>query len=265
MATSTDHYKTLGVKTSATPDEIKKAYRRLASQHHPDKGGDTAKFQEIQTAYDTLSDAQRRSEYDNPRPQWGNFGQHPHPSSQHFDFETIFDVFGTRFNQKRQHQTVVSRVNLTISLLDVATGGKRTIGFGGRNTIEIEVPKGINNGDSVQYKGLAPGGGDLIITFKVRDDPKWQRNGSTLHTEHTVDLWDLILGGESVVKDLLGQEITILIPKGTQPGDRLRLRGKGLPGRNETGDIIVQIQASIPTDISEDLLNMIKQERANTG
>ena len=260
-----DHYKTLGVNSTAAPDEIKKAYRKLASQHHPDKGGDTAKFQQIQTAYDVLSNPNKRAEYDNPRPQFGNFGQHPHPSSQHFDFETIFDVFGTKFNQTRQRQAAISRVNLTISLVDVVTGGKRTIGLGGRITIEIDLPKGINNGDSVQYRGIAPGGGDLIITFRVREDPNWQRDGANLYTEHVVNVWDLILGSESVVKDLLGQSITILIPKGTQPGDRLRLRGKGLPGKIGVGDIIVQIQASIPVDIPEDLLNMIEQKRTSTG
>ena len=258
-----DHYKTLGVTTNSAPDEIKKAYRKLASQHHPDKGGNTAKFQEIQTAYDVLSDPAKRNEYDNPRPQFGNFGQHP--SGQPFDFETIFDVFGARFNQPRQRQAAVSRVNLTIGLIDVATGGKRTIGLGGRNTIEIDIPKGINTGDSVQYRGIAPGGGDLVITFRVREDPEWQRDGANLYTQHVVDVWDLILGSESVVKDLLGQSITILIPKGTQPGDRLRLRGKGLPGKIGVGDIIVQIQAKIPVDIPEDLLNMIEQKRTSTG
>jgi curved DNA-binding protein len=260
-----DHYKTLGVNSTATPDEIKKAYRKMASLHHPDKGGNTAKFQEVQTAYDVLSDLDKRQEYDNPKPQFGNFGQHPHPSGQPFDFETIFDVFGTRFNQTKQRQAPVSRVNVTISLTDVVTGGKRTIGLGGRNTIEIDLPKGINNGDSVQYRGIAPGGGDLVITFRVREDPEWQRDGANLYTQHVVDVWDLILGTESVVKDVLGQTVTILIPRGTQPGARLRLRGKGLPSKIGVGDIIVQIQASIPDDIPEDLLNMIKQKRASTG
>ena len=260
-----DHYKTLGINSTAAPDEIKKAYRKLASLHHPDKGGNTAKFQEVQTAYDILGDPAKRQEYDNPKPQFGNFGQHPHPSGQPFDFETIFDVFGTRFNQTKQRQAAVSRVNVTINLTDVVTGGKRTIGLGGRNTIEIDLPKGINNGDSVQYRGIAPGGGDLVITFRVREDPEWQRDGANLYTQHVVDVWDLILGTESVVKDVVGQEVTILIPRGTQPGARLRLRGKGLPSKIGVGDIIVQIQASIPVDIPEDLLNMIKQKRANTG
>ena len=261
-----DHYKTLDVARTATPDEIKKAYRKLASQHHPDKGGNTAKFQELQTAYDTLSDPAKRQQYDNPRP---NFGQHSQPGGQQFDFDTIFDVFGTRFTQstRQRPQTVISRVGLTISLTDVATGGKRTIGLGHgqANTIEIDIPPGINQGDSVQYKGIAPGGGDLIITFSVRDDAKWQRQGANLHTEQPVNIWDLIVGGESVVRDLFNEEITILIPRGTQPGSRLRLRGRGLPSKSGPGDIIVQVQAVIPDHIPEDLLNMIEQKRTTVG
>jgi molecular chaperone DnaJ/curved DNA-binding protein len=158
-------------------------------------------------------------------------------------------------------------VGLTISLTDVATGGKRTIGLGHgqANTIEIDIPPGINQGDSVQYKGIAPGGGDLIITFSVRDDPKWQRQGAYLHTEQPVNIWDLIVGGESVVRDLFNEEITILIPRGTQPGSRLRLRGRGLPSKSGPGDIIVQVQAVIPDHIPEDLLNMIEQKRTTVG
>jgi len=263
-----DHYKTLGVTTKSTQDEIKKAYRKLASKHHPDKGGDTKTFQELQTAYDTLSDADKRKEYDNPRPSFGNFGQRPNPTGQQFDFETIFDVFGTKFNHpNRQQQRPISRVTLTISLTDVAIGGKRTIGIGHgqAGTIEIEIPKGINDGDNVHYKGLAPGGGDLVMTFRVRNDGKWERQGANLYTDHLVSVWDLILGSETIVKDLLGEEITILIPKGTQPGAGLRLRGKGLPSRTGPGDIIVRIQAVIPADIPQDLLNMIEQKRTKSS
>ena len=260
-----NYYKTLGIPKNSSPEEVKKAYRKLASRHHPDRsGGDTAKFQELQTAYDTLSDPAKRQQYDDPR---HNFGQHP--GGQQFDFDTIFDVFGTRFTQsaRARPQTVVSRVGVTIGLTDVATGGMRTIGLGHghANTIEIDIPPGINQGDSVQYKGIAPGGGDLIITFSIRNDPKWQRQGANLHTEQLVNIWDLIIGGESVVKDLFNEEITILIPPGTQPGSRLRLRGRGLPSKTGPGDIIVQVQAVIPDHIPDDLLNMIEQKRTIAG
>ena len=256
-----DYYSTLGVSKTATQDEIKKAFRRLASQHHPDKGGDTAKFQEIQAAYDTLGDSAKRQQYDNPRPQFNNFG---HASGPQFDFDTIFNVFGTQFGHRQQRQQpAVSRANLTITLADVATGGKRTIGIG-QSTVEIEIPLGINDGDSIQYRGLGTQGSDLIITFRIAPSSTWQRQGSNLLTEHTINIWDLILGGETTVKDLLGNEITILVPKGTQPGARLRLRGRGLPGRVGPGDIIVQIQAVIPKHIPKDLLDMIEQKRTIT-
>lgn len=256
-----DYYSTLGVSRTATQDEIKRAFRRLASQHHPDKGGDTAKFQEIQAAYDTLGDSAKRSQYDNPRPQFNNFG---HPGGPQFDFDTIFNVFGTQFGQRQQRQQpAVSRVNLTITLTDVATGGRRTIGIG-QSTVEIDIPQGIMDGDSVQYRGLGPHGSDLVITFRIAPSSTWQRQGSNLLTEHLVSIWDLILGSETVVKDIVGNEITIVVPKGTQPGARLRIRGRGLTGRTGPGDMLVQIQGVIPKDIPTDLLHMIEQKRTTT-
>ena len=86
-----DHYAALGVAPTATPDEIKRAFRKLASKNHPDKGGDTKKFQEIQAAYDVLGDAAKRSQYDNPQPQFGGFGGGPNFNAN-FDFNTIFDM-----------------------------------------------------------------------------------------------------------------------------------------------------------------------------
>jgi len=256
----TDYYAALGVARTATPDEIKKAFRKLASQHHPDKGGDTQKFQEIQAAYDTLGDTAKLQQYDNPRPQFGNFAP---GNGQQFDFDTIFNVFGTTFQQSRQRpqQPAIARANLTIALTDVATGGRRTVGIG-PTTVEIEIPRGINDGDNIHYKGLGPHGSDLVITFRVSPTPDWQRQGSNLLTDHDVNIWDLILGCETVVRDLLHNEITILVPRGTQPGARLRLRGRGLPGRTGPGDIIVQIQAVIPTEIPQDLLDLIQQKRS---
>ena len=256
-----DYYSTLGVSRTATQDEIKRAFRKLASQHHPDKGGDTARFQDIQAAYDTLGDSAKRQQYDNPRPQVNSFNQ---PGGPQFDFNTIFNVFGTQFGQHQQRQQpAVSRVNLTITLTDVATGGKRTIGIGA-STVEIEIPVGIADGDGVHYRGLGPHGSDLVITFRIAANSTWARQGSNLITKHEVNIWDLILGNETVVKDLLGNEITIVVPKGTQPGAQLRLRGRGLPSQVGPGDMFVQIQGVIPKDIPRDLLDMIEQKRAST-
>ena len=100
----TDHYAKLGVARNATQDEIKRAFRRLASQHHPDKGGDTKKFQEIQAAYDVLGDTAKRSQYDSPQPQFSGLGGGPNFNAN-FDFNTIFDMFGARFQppQAQRH------------------------------------------------------------------------------------------------------------------------------------------------------------------
>jgi len=195
----TDYYQTLGVDRNATPDQIKRAYRKLASQHHPDKGGDKARFQEIQQAYATLGDEQKRAQYSNPQPQGFNF-QHP-GSAGGFDFQTIFDVFGARFQQPHQR---VNRAQMTlwITLQDVAVAGRKTISVGtpqGTQVIEIEIPLNINDGDSVHYSGVGPGGIDLVIIFKIHPNPKWQRQGPNLTVDHDVSVWDLILGRDTVI------------------------------------------------------------------
>lgn len=256
-------YDILGVKSSATPDEIKRAYRKLASQHHPDKGGDVKKFQEIEEAYRTLSDPQKRQQYDNPQPDFGNFGFQAGPGMQGFDFDTIFDIFGARFGQQ-QRRPQQARMSLWIQLQDVASGGKRTISVGtptGTSTVEIDIPLGIDDGDTVQYPGLAPGGIDLIVSFRIHPNPRWFRQGLNLTTEYTVNIWDLILGSESRLRDILGTEIAFTIPANCQPGTILRLRGRGLRHRNgQQGDLMVKLQARLPENIDADLLELIRQK-----
>ncbi len=255
-------YQTLGVNRDATADEIKRAYRKLASQHHPDRGGDTRTFQEIQTAYDTLSDPQRRAAYDNPGFGGGFRADAP------FDFQTIFDIFGTRFQHPGQHQQrrQQARMSLWITLRDVATGGRRTISVGtsqGTHAVEIEIPPAINEGDTVQYSGIGPGGMDLLVTYRIHPDPRFQRQGLNLYSEHTVTIWDLILGTDTQVRDLLGNTLILNVPARTNPGTTLRLRGRGLVAKDGTaGDLMIRMQASIPKDISPELLAHIEQNRS---
>jgi curved DNA-binding protein CbpA len=146
-----NHYQTLGVEQTASPEEIKRAYRKLAGQHHPDKGGDTRLFQEIQAAYDVLGDTNRRAEYDNPTQGGVHFGAGF--GGQPFNFDTIFDIFGTRFQHGgfQQQQRQQARMTLWITLADVARGGKQTVSVGtaqGTQTIEIEIPVGPPQGVS---------------------------------------------------------------------------------------------------------------------
>lgn len=258
-----NHYQTLGVDRGASADEIKRAYRKLASQHHPDRGGDTRTFQDIQTAYDTLSDPQRRAAYDNPM-DGIHFGA-GFAGGQPFNFDTIFDIFGTRFQHAGfQQQRAQARMTLWITLADVARGGKQTVTVGtthGTQAVEIEIPMGIEDGNTVQYPGLAPGGADLIVQFRIHAHPGWQRQGLNLILEQSVMVWDCILGGEMIIRDLLNNQLTVSVPPRTQPGTMMRLRGKGLASRHgQPGDLFVRIQVIIPNAIDDELLTMIQNK-----
>jgi DnaJ-class molecular chaperone len=259
----TDHYATLGVAKTATANEIKQAFRRLASQHHPDKGGDTAKFQAIQAAYATLGDPQQRAAYDNPRPQMPpGFG---FQSNGPFDFNTIFNMFGTRMQSPGQQRHQQARMDLWITIMDIATGGRRTVSVGsqqGTMTVEIEIPLGIEDGNTVHYSGIGPSGMDLLVTYRVHPHPRWQRNGLTLSTNHVLPIWDLILGCDTVFTDVQGTELLLTIPPKTQPGTQMRMKGRGLRAKSGiAGDMLVAIQARIPDNISPELLEMIKQSQ----
>ena len=260
----TDYYAALGVPRTATADDIKRAFRRLASQHHPDKGGDTQKFQAIQEAYATLSDEQKRAEYDNPRPQFSGFQGHPGGLN-------INDIFGQMFGQgfgQQQHQHPRRshvRMTLWISLLDVATGGKRTVSLGtqaGVSAVEIEIPLGINDGDNVQYEGIGPGSSDLVVQFKITPDRKWQRDGLNLAQEVRIDIWDLILGGDLTIDTLTGKTLSTRVPARTQPGTVLRLKSQGLRDRaGQTGDIMIRVQAQIPENIASEIIDAIQKHQ----
>lgn len=256
-------YQTLGVERTATADEIKRAYRRLAGQHHPDKGGDTRLFQEIQAAYDVLGDPQRRAEYDNPHMGGMHFGP-GFAGGQPFNFDTIFDIFGTRFQHNPFHQQrMQARMTLWVTLADIAQGGRKTVSVGtqsGTQTVEIEIPEGIEDGTTIQYAGLAPGGGDLIIQYRIHAHPGWQRQGLNLMTEQTINIWNCVLGGELLMRDLLGSQLTVTVPPRTQPGTVMRLRGRGLRQKNNVGDILVRINAMIPDHIDDELIELIKSK-----
>jgi curved DNA-binding protein len=258
----TDHYATLGVARGANQDEIKRAFRKLASQYHPDKGGDTQKFQQIQAAYEVLGDPARRADYDNPRPQFNGFqGFSGHNVNIH-------DLFGQMFGQNNPFAQGVQRrghvrMSLWIGLLDVATGGTRTVSIGtqqGAQTVEIEIPRGINDGDNVQYEALGPGGADLVVQFRIQPDANWERQGLNLITNRRIDVFDLILGAQLQIRDILGSELSMTVPPGTQPGTMLRLRGRGLPDRHDNqGDAFVRVAAELPLNIAPEIRAVIEK------
>lgn len=266
----TDHYATLGVAKNATQDEIKRAFRKLASQHHPDKGGDTAVFQKIQAAYDVLGDQQKRQQYDNPMPNFGAGG----PGGFNFSFgqgPNLNDIFGQMFGQQgfsgfHQHpRRSHVRATLWISLTEAARGVRRTVNLGtanGTTTLEIEIPRGVDDGENVQYEGLGPNNTDLVVQYRLHPDPTWQRQGLTVQTERRISVWDLITGTELEITNLQGVTVTVAVPQRCTAGTVLRVRGHGLENRaGHRGDLLIKLVAEIPSVIHPELVAAIEKYR----
>jgi len=253
-----DYYSILGVPRTATADEIKQSYRKLAGQHHPDRGGDTARFQELQEAYSVLGDADRRQQYDNP-----GMRININSGMPNFNFDEIFEMFGARFSRGPDMRARTMRVQLWITLQDVMQGGPRVVNLGGNNNVEISVPAGIQDGDSVRYSGLGPNNSDLVVIFRVRPDAHWARDGNNLVTDIEVDFWDLILGTDTTVTLPDQRRVQVQVPPDTQPGVVLRVRGLGIPARNSPpGDLMCRVQARLPSDITPELREHLRQHRS---
>ena len=249
-----DYYSILGVDRKASDSEIKKAYRKLASQHHPDRGGDTDTFKQVQEAYDVLGNPQRRQEYDSPQ---GFY-------SQRHNFDDMLDQYFTQFNIRSQMQS--SRINLWINLEDVARGGPRliTVNAGaGSMPVEIDIPQGIHDGEAVRYPKLIKGS-DLVVGFRVNPHAQWHRDGLDLWCEKPLNFWQLIVGTEIPVKDLIGRSVNLKVPPRTKPGSSLRLKSRGLqrPGHNP-GDIFVRIRATMPDNIPNEIVEVLHKQDIN--
>lgn len=262
----TDYYQTLGVQRNSTDDEIKRAYRKAAMKHHPDRGGDQAEFQKIQEAYATLSDADKRRQYDNPQVRINVNGQPFHGAGGAFDFDTIFEMFGARMHPRQQAQRH-QRITIWLSLDIAVAGGPRTISVGtpqGNTTMEINIPRGIQDNENVRYPGLAPGGQDLVVNFRVHPHPQWQREGLDLWCERPVDFWQLIQGSQITVYDVLGRELELTVPPRCRPGTVLRARGRGIArDGHTTGDLLVRVAAQMPAEIPDEIIEILGKMQLN--
>lgn len=266
-----DHYATLGVAKTATPDEIKKAYRKLASQHHPDKGGDTAMFQKIEEAYRILSDPNQRQQYDNPHQGFHgfNFGG-PDMFTGDMDPRDIFaHMFGQRAgnpfaNQRNQRQAF--RTNMAVSLGDAYLGTSQILKVQtptGQKVINIDIPKGIQTGSQIKYDTVLDNA-TLIVEFHIQPHLKFERRGDDLYCNQKVSVLDLIVGTTINFVTISGKEFEVKIPPKTQPFMQLKIAGQGMPiqGTNMFGDQILLLKPFIPDIIDDEITQSILRSKS---
>jgi len=158
-----DHYSTLGIPRTASPEEIKKAYRKLAMEHHPDRGGDNVKFQELSIAYNTLSDPDKKAAYDNPQAQFGGFNFGPNG----FDFQDIFKAFNQQqtnpfeaYVRQQNQQQQMYRTRVTVSLVDAYNGTEQVLKLNtpqGLKVVNLKLPRGVKTGDNMRYDNVVDG------------------------------------------------------------------------------------------------------------
>lgn len=247
-----DPYAILGISRNASSDDIKQAYRKLASKHHPDRGGDTKKFQEIQAAYQALTEPQAQP-FNNPGG-WPGFNP-----SGNFPGNPFQDIINQFHRQARQK---IYTVTVYISLEQVSRGEYEDIQIHtgeGPKLIKIQIPQGIEDGETVRYQDLMPDG-ILQITFRVQSHQTFERRGLDLYLNFNINFLQLIVGSTITVNTISGKSFELTIPPRTQNGTKFRLAGQGLSRSGHSGDQYVLINARIPDKISENLLSAIKQE-----
>ncbi|KAK9841760.1 hypothetical protein WJX81_001134 [Elliptochloris bilobata] len=306
-----DYYDILGVSKSASDADIKKSYYQLAKKYHPDANKDSpeaaAKFQDVNKAYETLRDPQKRQQYDQMGARafeeaasmgggpgadpfsgfGGGFGGFRQPSQQ--EAEDIFSAFfgnqggpfqftsrGGRQRPRRRGNDV--HVAMHVPFMQAAKGDKTTVKVpmpdGTTRSVELEIPAGVDSGVTMRLAGQgmpAPKGvedaepGDLLVDLMVAPSPVFERDGADLSTHVPVDFTDATLGAYVKVPTLDGDK-EVRVKAGTQPGDRLRLRGQGLPVLGQPGhrgDQYVTVDVRLPRSLTPEqqrLLEALREE-----
>lgn len=356
-----DFYKILGVEKSASQDDVKRAFRKLAHEHHPDKGGNEAKFKEINEAYQVLGDAQKRQQYDqfgsaafdgsgggNPFGGGGGF-----PGGFHFNFgggggfEDLSDILGGMFGGgahggRRKAQGEHIEVGIRLSFKEAVFGVEKEIsvtrnstcarcagtmaepgtsmktcatcdgkgfrvvtqrtmlgamqmktacddchGTGekpekactechgkgiqhGRATVRVDIPAGVDDGVTVRVRGEGESigsvgeKGDLYLRIRVDADPRFRRDGTTIYVTKKIGFTQAALG-DTVDVDTVDGKVEVKIPQGTQAGDELRLRGKGVPSSRGRGDQIIIMQVVTPTKLDKKVQELLREANLKEG
>lgn len=291
-----DYYKILEIDKKASAEDIKKAYRKLARKLHPDINPNDKdaqkKFQQINEANQVLSDPEKRKKYDAHGKDWehadafeqqratqqrtaGRSGGQQYAGDQDGDFSSFFESMfggsGRDNNTTFRGQDYNAELHLTLS--EASSTHPQTLNVNGKS-IRITIPAGVENGQVIKLKGYgAPGtnggpSGDLYITFSIVNHPVFKRSGNDLFATQPISLYTAMLGGETIMETLHGKVKLTVAPE-TQPGTRVRLKGKGFPvykKEGEAGDLYITYEVKLPTHLTEqqrtlfsELSNLSKQ------
>lgn len=288
---SKDYYGILGVQRDASPEQLRSAYRRLARDNHPDRNPNDQKaeerFKEITRAYEVLGNAEKRKVYDEfgmeaeaidynadqarTYRRWAEQqtrgGSASHAGSQGFpsEFSDLFgDLFGgagfSNFSQGPQAGADI-RTEMRVTFRESVLGGERRIQLERPGSLavslDVRVPVGVEDGQTIRLKGQGALGtngaasGDLLIKLVVEPHEHLRRDGTNLHLDVPISIKEALLGGEIDVPTLEGKSVHIRLPKGAQAGQKLRIKGKGVPARasREAGDLYVHLQITLPEHV----------------
>ena len=288
-----NYYDTLGVNKNASDKDIKQAYRRLAKQYHPDANPDDstaeAKFKEINEAYETLSDPDKRAQYDRFGSAYQQFGGRN--SGSYYTnvdtgesplndiLESIFGGFNGRSSGFSGHQTGRTRQQATngsdleqtvrITLQEAYEGTTRLVSTGSRR-VKVAIPAGADNGTRVRLAGEGQPGvmgglpGDLYLVVEVEPDDQFERQGNDLMTDVRVDMFTAMLGGKMPVPTM-GRPIVLTIPPGTQSGRKFRISGRGMPTlrkQDSYGDLYARIMVTVPENLTPEQRELVEKLRS---
>ena len=309
-----DYYETLGVTKTASQDEIKKAFKKLARQYHPDVAKDQPdaeeRFKAVNEAYEVLGDAEKRQKYDTLGPGWEqgqDFGGYSgHPGGGHYDynfggstgfsdfFESMFggrgggDPFsaygGARGGRRpRSTQPMAGEdieADLLVRIEEIMHGSTREVRLarptadgqrGKETTIRVKIPKGIAGGQRIRCSGMGYPGvnggpeGDLYLRVRLERHPLYRPDGHDLDSDLVLAPWEVVLGASVTIPTPHG-DVKMTVKPGTQPGTKLRLRGKGLPtGKEGYGDLYVTLVVEFPESVSEEEETLWKSLSEKTG
>lgn len=271
-----DFYQTLGVQETASQDEIKKAYRKLAAQHHPDKGGDTAKFQTIAQAYSTLSDESKRAQYDDQRKGYDNIGGFRFNSTDINDLFGMFrgtDPFKQAFQQQREQVRRKNRdlnIKVKITFKQSYTGAELEATYqtpsGKKENVIIRVPEGIQSGQTIRYQSLGDDSdpnlprGDLNVTVIVEHSQNYERRGDDLLAYVLINPIEAMIGCTKSVENLDGTQLNIIVRPGVQHGTEYVTKGLGFSNlRGNKGNLVTVIGIEVPSVTDPKLKEKLEQ------